>query len=166
MDTSVWSTLFTSIIAFSIGIVLKVAHSWQHNESCSDDDNNCNDKDKENIMSTSCANCGKMREECSGDLKTCNGCKMMKYCSRDCQITHRPQHKKECKQRAAELHEEALFKPHPPKEECPICFLPMMVCGEVRGSTVFEMIFLICKYICLIYPLTWLIFEGPSQKFV
>ena len=38
----------------------------------------------------------------------------VKYCNRECQIAHRPQHKKECKQRAAELHEEALFKQPPP----------------------------------------------------
>jgi hypothetical protein len=36
-----------------------------------------------------------------------------------------PKHKKLCKQRAAELHDEALFKEPPPKEDCPICFLPM-----------------------------------------
>jgi hypothetical protein len=34
-------------------------------------------------------------------------------------------HKKTCKLRAAELHEEALFKDPPPKEDCPIRFLPM-----------------------------------------
>jgi hypothetical protein len=30
-----------------------------------------------------------------------------------------------CKRRAAELYEETLFKDPPPKEDCPICFLPM-----------------------------------------
>jgi TPR repeat protein len=34
-------------------------------------------------------------------------------------------HKKACKKRAAVLHEEALFKEHPPPEECPICMLPL-----------------------------------------
>ena len=34
-------------------------------------------------------------------------------------------HKKICKQRAAELRDEALFKDPPAKEDCPICFLPM-----------------------------------------
>jgi len=33
--------------------------------------------------------------------------------------------KKECKRRAAELYDEALFKDPPAKEDCPICFLPM-----------------------------------------
>ena len=50
----------------------------------------------------------------------------MKYCNRECQIAHRPLHKKACKKRAAELHDEhALFKEHPPPEDCPICFLPL-----------------------------------------
>jgi TPR repeat protein len=34
-------------------------------------------------------------------------------------------HKIPCKLRAAELRDEALFKDTPPKEDCPICFLPM-----------------------------------------
>ena len=73
---------------------------------------------------TLCANCGK-GEESTGDLKACTACKVVKYCSRDCQIAHRPQHKKACKKRAAELHDEELFKDPPPREECPICMLPL-----------------------------------------
>ena len=73
---------------------------------------------------TTCANCGK-GEENSGDLKACTACKLVKYCNRECQIAHRPLHKKICKKRAAELHDEALFKGHPPNEDCPICFLPL-----------------------------------------
>ena len=71
-----------------------------------------------------CANCGK-GEEVGSDLKTCTACKSIKYCSRDCQIAHRPQHKKECKKKAKELHDEKLFKHPPPLEDCPICFLRM-----------------------------------------
>ena len=70
-----------------------------------------------------CANCGK-GEESIGDLKACTACKLVKYCNRDCQIAHRPQHKKACKKRAAELHDEQLFKEHP-RDECPICMLPL-----------------------------------------
>ena len=82
------------------------------------------------IMSTtkdvvsSCANCGKGEEE-SNKLKNCTACMMVKYCNRDCQISHRSQHKKECKKRAAELHDEKLFKQPPPSEDCPICLLRM-----------------------------------------
>ena len=43
----------------------------------------------------------------------------------NCQRNHWPTHKQECKGRAAELRDEALFKDPPPKEDCPICFLPM-----------------------------------------
>ena len=71
-----------------------------------------------------CANCGK-GEESSDDLKACTACKLVKYCNRECQIAHRPLHKKACKKRAAEIHDEALFKEPPPHEECPICFLPL-----------------------------------------
>ena len=71
-----------------------------------------------------CANCDK-GEECSGDLKSCTACQMVKYCNRDCQIAHRPQHKKACKKRATELFDKKLFKEHPPREDCPICFLPL-----------------------------------------
>ena len=83
-----------------------------------------------------CANCGK-----SEDLKMCTACNMIKYCNRECQIAHRPQHKVECKKRAKELYDEKLFKQPPPLEECPICCLRlssekekqvyMMCCGNV-----------------------------------
>jgi len=75
-----------------------------------------------------CDNCGKGgdSEEDSIQLKSCAACKLVKYCSRECQIAHRPQHKKECKMRVAELHDEKLFKVPPPlKGDCPICFLRM-----------------------------------------
>ena len=74
--------------------------------------------------SSSCANCGKGEED-AGDLKTCTGCKMARYCNRECQLAHRPQHKKECKKRAAELHDEKLFKQPPKLEPCPICCIDM-----------------------------------------
>jgi hypothetical protein len=80
-----------------------------------------------------CANCGK-GEETSGDLKACTACKMVKYCNRDCQIAHRPQHKKECKKRAAELYDVALFEEHA-AEECPICILPLPLYENHTGMT-------------------------------
>ena len=97
-------------------------------DSCKDsvcDVNNIStaDKDDDNIVSV-CANCSKGEEE-SSKLKNCTACKLVKYCSRECQIAHRPQHKKECKRRAAELHDEKLFKEPPPAEDCPICLLRM-----------------------------------------
>ena len=72
-----------------------------------------------------CANCGK-GEESTSSLKACTACHMVKYCNRECQIAHRPQHKKECKKRAAELYDELLLKRPPPEyEDCTICFLRM-----------------------------------------
>ena len=71
-----------------------------------------------------CAECG---EEGGVTLKICKSCMQAKYCNASCQRNHWPTHKKLCKLRAAELRDEALFKDPPPKEDCPICFLPMPV---------------------------------------
>ena len=73
-----------------------------------------------------CANCGKAE----GDdikLKNCTACKLVKYCSVACQRNHRPQHKKACKKRAAELREDRLFRQPEGTHlgECPICCLPL-----------------------------------------
>jgi len=106
------------------------------------DDNN-NDDDVPDV----CGNCGK-GEDSSGSLKSCTACQMVKYCSRDCQIAHRPQHKKECKKRAAELYDERLFKQPPPEEDCPICFLRMscLVTGRRYKSCCGKVICSGCSY--------------------
>ena len=72
---------------------------------------------------SACANCGK--EGNSKGMNICNKCKMVKYCNAACKKKHRTKHKKACERRVAELHEEALFKDPPPREECPICMLPL-----------------------------------------
>ena len=59
-------------------------------------DNNIND------VPDACANCGRGEAEYR-TLRKCAACKMVKYCNRECQIAHLPQHKKACKKRAAEL---------------------------------------------------------------
>ena len=111
-----------------------------------------------------CANCGKGEEE-SDKLKVCTACKMVKYCNRDCQIAHRPQHKKACRIRAAELvnnntisnkeeldycgkslyrdiTDEELFKQPPQKDDCPICCirLPSLGSGSKYKSCCGKMI--------------------------
>ena len=75
----------------------------------------------DNIMK--CAACDKG----GGGLKGCTSCKLVKYCSVSCQRAHWPNHKKECKKRAAEIHDEALFGQPPPRDECPICMLPQPI---------------------------------------
>ena len=73
-------------------------------------------------MNACCAECGVAG---GVSLKICKSCMHARYCNAACQHKHWPMHKKECKLRAAELRDEALFKDPPSKEDCPICFLPM-----------------------------------------
>ena len=75
-----------------------------------------------NATTLCCAECG---EEGGVSLKMCKSCMLVKYCNADCQKNHWPKHKKQCKQRVAELRDEALFKDPQPKVDCHICFLPM-----------------------------------------
>eukprot|EP00984_Skeletonema_dohrnii_P025516 scaffold14691_cov152-Skeletonema_dohrnii-CCMP3373.AAC.8 len=77
-------------------------------------------------MMMCCASCGTAEVD-DIKLKTCTACKSVRYCSIKCQKEHRPQHKRACKKRAAELHDEILFKqPESSNEgDCPICCLPM-----------------------------------------
>ncbi len=72
-----------------------------------------------------CASCGKVEVD-DVKLKLCTACKLVKYCSVECQKNHWPQHKKVCKKRAAEMKDDRLFTQ--PDEshlgECPLCCLP------------------------------------------
>ena len=90
--------------------------------------------DKDNNISV-CVNCGKEGDNINN---ICNKCKKATYCNATCKKKHRSKHKKQCEehlrlaaQRAAELHDEELFKQPPPKEDCPICFvrLPTLDAG-------------------------------------
>ena len=78
-------------------------------------------------------------QEALCSLKACKSCMLVKYCNVKSQKNHWAKLKKECKRRAAELHDEALFKDPPPKEDCPICFLPMPVnlicCASLPPAT-------------------------------
>ena len=81
------------------------------------------------ISTERCAACGKEEGE-DNKLKSCSACYMVKYCNRECQAAHRFWHKQDCKKRAAEIRNEALFAQPPPSEDCPICFLPLPPMGE------------------------------------
>ena len=77
-----------------------------------------------NMRASCCDECG---EEGGARLKVCKACMQVKYCNAKCQKNHWPTHKTACKRRAAELRDVELFKDPPPKEDCPICFVPMPV---------------------------------------
>mmetsp|Transcript_26513 Transcript_26513/g.41606 ORF Transcript_26513/g.41606 Transcript_26513/m.41606 type:complete len:350 (+) Transcript_26513:150-1199(+) len=75
-----------------------------------------------------CACCG-VKEDDDIKLKNCTACYLVKYCGIKCQKKHRPKHKRACKQRAAELRDELLFK-QPEGSlfgDCPICCLPLSI---------------------------------------
>ncbi|EJK57731.1 hypothetical protein THAOC_22196 [Thalassiosira oceanica] len=75
-----------------------------------------------------CANCGSKLGSDAVKLKNCTACCLVKYCGVDCQRAHRKQHKKACKQRAAELKDEQLYSQgleRPEGDFCPICTLPI-----------------------------------------
>jgi tetratricopeptide (TPR) repeat protein len=91
-----------------------------------------------------CANCGIT----GGDdvkLRLCTACKLVKYCSVACQKNHRPQHKKACKKRAAEIREVLLFTQNEVSYlgECPLCCLPIPL--DLSKSVVNSCC---CKRIC------------------
>src|SRR6056300_973086 len=95
-------------------------------------------------MTTCCASCGKAAVD-EVKLKLCTACKLVRYCSVDCQKNHRPQHKKACKKRAAEIHDDRLFTQPEGIHlgECPICCLPLPL--DIRKSRINSCC---CKWIC------------------
>ena len=80
-----------------------------------------------------CASCGTAAVD-DVKLKKC-ACDLVKYCSVDCQKNHRPQHKKMCRKRLAELRDNELFEQpeHSHLGECPLCCLPLPL--DPRKST-------------------------------
>lgn len=90
-------------------------------------------------MSDQCASCGKA----DANLKACTACKLVKYCGVECQVAHRPAHKKACKKKARELFDVQLYAQPPKREDCPICMITMS-CDD-REST-----YMACcgKHIC------------------
>lgn len=63
-----------------------------------------------------CAGCGKVEEETS-PFQKCSRCKIVKYCSRDCQVSDYSQHKHDCRL-FGEGH--AYYE-----EDCPICLMQL-----------------------------------------
>eukprot|EP00985_Skeletonema_marinoi_P003285 scaffold1372_cov79-Skeletonema_marinoi.AAC.2 len=93
--------------------------------------------DAESDTMMCCAACG-TPEELVDDvkLKDCSACKLVRYCGVQCQKDHRPQHKRDCKKRAAELRDEILFKQPEISHRggCPICCLPLPI--DATESTI------------------------------
>ncbi len=98
---------------------------------------------KEQVKDLVCASCGKAAVD-EVKLKKC-ACGLVKYCSVECQKNHRPQHKKACKKRLAEIRNDNLFTQ--PDEshlgECPICCLPLPVDPDIS-----KIMSCCCKLIC------------------
>src|SRR5210317_934204 len=91
-----------------------------------------------------CASCGKAEVD-DVKLKICTACKLVKYCSVECQKNHRPQHKKACKKRMAEIRDDKLFtQPDGSYGECPICCLPLPI-----DENKFGLYSCCCKRICM-----------------
>eukprot|EP00985_Skeletonema_marinoi_P020097 scaffold11772_cov183-Skeletonema_marinoi.AAC.16 len=80
---------------------------------------------------TCCASCG-VAEGDDIKLRNCTACHLVKYCGVKCQKEHRPKHKRACKKRAAELHDDILFKQPESTHlgDCPICCLPLSLDAE------------------------------------
>jgi len=75
-----------------------------------------------------CASCG-VAEVDEIKLKECNDCDLVRYCSDKCQKDHRLKHEAMCKERAAALRDELLFRQPVSSHlgDCPICFLPLSI---------------------------------------
>ena len=90
-----------------------------------------------------CASCGIAGID-EIKLKECS-CDLVRYCSDECQRDHKSDHEEACKQRAAELREELLFKQ--PKSshfnDCPICCLPLPL--DIKKSSMYTCC---SKFIC------------------
>jgi hypothetical protein len=106
------------------------------------------DNNLEEAVDEACANCGKAEVD-DVKLKKC-ACKLVRYCSIDCQKNHRPQHKKACKQRMTEIRDDFLFRQ--PDEsnwgECPICFLPLPLAVRTQSREMTCCSKLICIGCC------------------
>src|SRR6056300_215076 len=92
------------------------------------------DSESADVVMMCCASCGKAEVD-DVKLKKC-GCKLVRYCSVECQKNHRSLHKKACKKRVAEIRDDRLFAQ--PDEsylgECPLCCLPLPL--EMKKSSI------------------------------
>ena len=80
------------------------------------------------VADTCCASCGAAEVD-DVELTECDGCDLVRYCSDECREDHRTEHETKCKERAAELRDELLFKQLESTHvgDCPICCLPLPI---------------------------------------
>ncbi len=92
-----------------------------------------------------CACCG-IAEVDDVELKKCDDCDLVRYCSDKCQQDHRPEHEAKCKERAAELRDEILFRQPEGTHlgDCPICCLPLN-----PMPTEFTLMACCSKFVCI-----------------
>eukprot|EP00984_Skeletonema_dohrnii_P008709 scaffold3248_cov77-Skeletonema_dohrnii-CCMP3373.AAC.3 len=76
-----------------------------------------------------CASCGTAQVDDIKLLTKCDACDLVHYCSDNCKQLHRSEHEQLCKERAAELRDEILFKQPESSHmgDCPICCLPLPI---------------------------------------
>ena len=84
------------------------------------------DNASEADTSLCCASCG-IAEIDDINMKECDACDLVRYCSDECRKDHKSQHEEACNKRAAELRDELLFKQPESSHlgDCPICCLPL-----------------------------------------
>ena len=116
-------------LALVLGILLRTAHknSIENQEEKNSSLTRSVPFTMSGVPNEACANCGKESRD-AVELKNCAACRLVKYCSVDCQRTHRKHHKVACKKRAAELKDERLYTQGQERSEddfCPICTLPI-----------------------------------------
>jgi hypothetical protein len=99
--------------------------------------------DTEELLDEVCASCGIAAID-DVKLKKC-ACNLVKYCSVDCQKNDRSKHKKACRKRIAEMHDDSLFTQPDISHlgECPICCFPLSI--DPKKST---MMGCCSKWIC------------------
>ncbi len=103
------------------------------------------DLEKEGAADICCASCG-IAEVDDVKLLKCDDCDLVRYCSDECKEDHRPEHEAICKERAAELRDELLFRQPESTHlgDCPICCVPL----NASKLSEFTMFGCCCKFIC------------------
>ena len=87
--------------------------------------------DEAEVVDFCCASCG-IAEVDDVKLKNCADCDLVRYCCDSCRQDHKPKHEVSCRERAAALRDEVLFRQPESSHlgDCPICLLPLPIDTE------------------------------------